>query len=177
MFGRRKQGREAGSRPPPKAPADVYTGLRNQILALDPASIGLASDGDADRPWGFVMDMGMPHGCATLVCLRDGTTSLYTSSGFGIIGGGGHQAVVDANAALLDEVASKVASMPPDNDATLPSPGHVVLRALTQAGPRVHRAAEDDLGYERDPMSSIFHAAHAVITELRVIEEAREEKS
>lgn len=177
MFGRRKQDRQVGSEPPPQAPADVYVGLRNQILALDPISIGLASDGSADRPWGFVMDMGIQHGSATLVCLRDGTTSLYTSSGFGIIGGGSHRAVVDANAALLNEVAGKVTSMAPDNDATLPPPGHVVLRALTYEGPRVHRAAEDDLGYERDPMSSIFHAAHAVITELRLIEEAREGNS
>ena len=32
------------------------------------------------------MDTGYPNGTATVVCLVDGTTSLYTSTGGGILG-------------------------------------------------------------------------------------------
>src|SRR5690348_17043141 len=79
------------------SPADVYVGLRNQILTLDPARAGFAGQ----ALWGCVMDTGYPSGAATLVCLSDGTTSLYTSTGGGMIGGGAHEQVVRANAGLL----------------------------------------------------------------------------
>ena len=38
--------------------------------------------------FGVVMDMTYPSGVATLVTFADGTASLYTSTGGGIIGGG-----------------------------------------------------------------------------------------
>jgi len=37
------------------------------------------------------MDMGMPNGTATMIAVADGTVSLYTSAGRGIIGLGPHE--------------------------------------------------------------------------------------
>jgi hypothetical protein len=45
----------------------------------------------------------------------------------------------------------------------------VTIRALTLDGQRVVTAAEDDLGNSRHPASPIFHAAHNVIGQLRMI--------
>jgi hypothetical protein len=117
------------------------------------------------------METGYPNGTATLVCLRDGTTSLYTSSGFGIIGGGAHQAVVDANAALLSVLTAELHRLPPSEDRSLPAVGRAIIRAMTYNGPHAYEAAEDDLGNGRDSMSPVFHSAHDVITQLRLIDE------
>lgn len=69
------------------------------------------------------MDTRYPNGTATLVCLTDGTTSLYTSSGFGIIHGGGHEAVVRESVELLAGLASHQAEMAPSTDISLPRLG------------------------------------------------------
>jgi hypothetical protein len=57
----------------------------------------------------------------------------------------------------------------PSDDAAIPPPGQVTMRALTFAGPRVVTADEQDLGHSRYPASSIFHAAHAVIAQVRQV--------
>jgi hypothetical protein len=166
VFRRRPREPEADAGPP----AEVYRGLRDQILSLDPAEVGLAATDAGDRLWGCLMETGYPNGTATLVCLRDGTTSLYTSSGFGIIGGGGHAAVVHANASLLAVLAAELDRLQRTEDRSLPAVGRTVIRALTHDGPRAYEAAEDDLGNGRDPLSPVFHAAHRVITQLRLID-------
>jgi len=153
----------------PASPADVYLGLRNQILTLDPTTLGFAG-----QPlWGCVMETGYPNGVATLVCLSDGTTSLYTSTGGGIIGGGAHEQVVRANAGLLATLSPHLNEMSASTDDSLPGDGTTVIRALTNAGQRVFSAPENDLGEGKSVLSPVFHAAHAVITELRLIDEAR----
>lgn len=139
------------------------------MLDLDPREAGVRAADATDRVWGCVMETGYPNGTATLVCLRDGTTSLYTSSGGGIIGGGTHQPVVDAATALLTVLAAQLDHLPAHRDHALPGTGRTIIRALTYEGPRAYEAVEDDLGYGRDPLSPVFHAAHGVITQLRRI--------
>jgi hypothetical protein len=168
VFGRRKKdATPSTSRPDP---SDVFAGLRNQILNLDPASAGFLRDAVGNAPWGCLMETAYPNGTATLVCLRDGTTSLYTSSGFGIIGGGAHEAVVRENAALLAALEEHLSEMSSSTDLSLPREGQTVIRALTFDGQRRYEAAEEELGEGRNALSPVFHAAHGVITQLRLID-------
>ena len=145
---------------------EAFDGLRGMVFAIEPGKEGMPAGPGA---WGGLMDMGMGNGAATLVCLRDGTTSLYVSSGGGILGGEGHEAVVHANAAFLDVLTEHAKALRPDPTTALPAPGRVILRALTHNGPLSFEADEDDLGNNRSPLSPAFHAAHAAISELRLI--------
>jgi hypothetical protein len=171
MFGRRK--RPAGTQPEAQPPAEVYLGLRRQILTLDPATVGITAVPGGRRTWGCLMETGHPNGTATLVCLADGTTSLYTSSGGGIIGGGMHESVVRETQELLQVVDDHLGQMWGSIDQELPASGHSVIRALTHDGPRTFEALEVDLGERRSSMSAVFYAAQEVITQLRLIDEAR----
>jgi hypothetical protein len=119
------------------------------------------------------MEMGFPNGIATLVALADGTTSLYTSTGGGIIGGGFHQAVAAATHAFLNCVEEHITELRPDPDTALPASGLAIIRALTYTGRLSAEAPEDDLGHGRHQLSPVFHAGHQVITQLRMIDEAR----
>jgi len=154
-------------------PEEVYRGLRNQVLNLDPAEVGIERAPDGPAVWGAMIDMGMAGGTATIIGLADGTTSMYTSTGGGIIGGGFHRPVADATRTLLSCVEAHLGHLAPDDHPDLPASGRVVIRALTYHGPRSAEASEDDLGHRRHPLSPVFYAAHDVITQLRIIDERR----
>jgi hypothetical protein len=168
-------------------PDEVYLALRGKALGLDPggraltgaaatsyaAAVSIAPTPDLPRVWAVLMETGYPRGVATLVALADGTTSLYLSSGGGMIGAGGHPHVAAATLRLLGAVEQQLDRMPATLDTDLPEAGRVALRALTYEGQHVVEADEADLGYGRHPLSPVFHAAHDVITELRLIDEAR----
>jgi hypothetical protein len=77
---RRKRDAE---RPPP---AEVYMGLRQQVLSLTPVQLGAEL---ADAPiLALLMETGYPEAVATLVAVVDGTSSLYFSNGGGLLGAG-----------------------------------------------------------------------------------------
>lgn len=165
MFGKRRK--QAQAEP------EIYDELRQQILQLEPASVGIMPSAELPRVWGLVMDMGTRNATATLVGLADGTTSLYLSTGGAVIGGGEHPQVAGATRSLLQVVERQLDQMP-TTDAPLPARGRVVLRAMTYQGQRAVDASEDDLGHRRHPLAEIFHAAHDVITQLRLLDEARQ---
>jgi hypothetical protein len=61
------------------------------VIDLDPASVGL-TPATCGLVWGVVMDSVFPTGeWYCLAVLADGTTSIYTSGGYGVIGAGQHE--------------------------------------------------------------------------------------
>lgn len=103
-----------------------------------------------------------------LVAFADGTTSLYTSSAFGVIRAGEHLLVRKANDGLLRAAASELTQLAPSTTVELPNSGHVTIRVLTVDGHAVVTAPETDVGEGRHPASNLFHAAHEVIAQLRL---------
>lgn len=136
-------------------------------LSLRPEALGLTR-GAGMSVWGVVMDTVMVDGTwHCLVIFADGTTSLYTSAVFGVIGAGGHPRVRQASDALLRGAESELGLFGPARNPDLPGAGQVAIRALTANGHLVVTASEDDLGHGRNPWNPLFHAAHEVITEVR----------
>ncbi len=137
-------------------------------LQLRPEDLGLTF-GAGMAVWGVLMDTVMADGTwHCLVVFADGTTSLYTSSGFGVIGAGGHPRVRQASEALLRAAESELALFGPARDPELPGAGQVAIRALTVNGHLVVTTSEDDFRHGRHPTSPVFHAAHEVVTEVRL---------
>lgn len=153
---------------------EVFKGLRTQILNLDPAEIRIDGSLAGRRVRGALMDMGYPNGAATLVALGDGTTSLYLSSGGGIIGAGAHDQVATAAQRFLAAVDDHLDLLTADVDSGVPAAGRVIIRALTDQGWSGAEAPEDDLGRGPHPLSAMFHTGHGVLTELRLIAESQE---
>lgn len=157
-------------------PPDVYTGLRRQALTLRPDQIGLTPGPDAPI-YGVIMETGYPDAVATFVCMGDGTTSLYLSTGGGILGAGDHESVRNAclrMLAITNEYAADfiAACESADPGFPLPGDGEVVFHLLTTEG--VHDAAglEEDLGEQRHPFSALFNNCHQVMGEMRMVDEA-----
>ena len=118
------------------------------------------------------MDSVFPTGdWYCLVVLADGTTSIYTSGGYGVIGAGQHESVRSAGQALLAKASEQLGLLGPIAGSALPAPGMVALRALTFDGQRVLVAPEKELGKGKHSGSALFYAAQEVITQVRLIDE------
>jgi hypothetical protein len=152
-------------------PGDEPVDLRSRLLELDPADVGLGPSAEHPNVWGALMEMGFPDGAATIVSLMDGTTSMYTSEGGGVIGGGEHEPVAQASKRFVADVEQRLANLVPDASDDLPGPDLVTFRALTYAGRRAATVPEEKLASGGHSLSPLFVAGHEVITALREAEE------
>lgn len=117
---------------------------------------------------GVVVDIPRDGSSASLVALADGTTSLYTRPGGGIIGAGGHASVREAQSRLLTMLQGQFEMFPPDERTNLPSVDYVQITVITPAGRR--RAlvpATIFWGQEPSTIADLVGAIQDVISALR----------
>jgi len=104
------------------------------------------------------------------VALTDNTTSLYSSTGGGTIGGGGHQAVADATQALLDAAERQLAFFLESDDTSHPPFGSVRIFVVTPSGRRVADVPDDAFWSRADHrLRPVIDAAQNVVTKLRTV--------
>jgi hypothetical protein len=153
---------------PPNPPSgeNPYLGLRRQFLELGPEVV--------DAPLrGVALELGMAGGSASVVCVADGTTSMYTSGGGGYLGMGGHEPVRQANAAFRAAVAARLDTLAPTVDVPLPGAGEVNIVAVTADGVRLLRCAEAEAKDPGSPAYPLSVAGQIVVTQIRLVAEAR----
>ena len=155
--------------PTDTSPGGVYSALRHQALSAKRAEVGIPAPSPDAPVWGVLMETGYPEATATLFTLSDGSTSLYLSSGGGVIGGHAHENVRQANAAFIKEANLFYEQMMPCESFAIPETGQTIFYALTDSGILTAIGLEDDFGYGRHQLSPLFHAGHEVITQLRQI--------
>lgn len=148
-------------------PDEAFMGLRSQVLNLTTEEFGVTRENFPYDIWGLVMESGMDEGSYSLVCLADGTTSIYYSSGGGILGAGGHESVQTACKYLLSGANHffRLASF--SDNQTLPNKGETVFYFLGHEGARKYSAPTNELGNNKDSLSKLFHASHMVISKIR----------
>jgi hypothetical protein len=146
--------------------AEVYSGLRQQVLNLTPDQLG---EELAEEPiLALVMETGYPEAVATLVGVADGTTSLYFSNGGGFIGAGTHENVAVANRRWHELGRSVVPRLEVIADPPLPDEGMTQFVAVTPEALRGAAAPEEELGEGRHELSPFFYAGQDVITQIRL---------
>jgi hypothetical protein len=156
-------------RKPKPDPAAAARGLRDQALAVDAGQLGLRTDGAST--WAVLMETGYPNAVATLAVFADGTTSLYLSSGGGVIGAGGHAPVREAAAAMLVAAERFRSVCAPMITTPYPEAGRVRFYLRTAEGTLGAEADEQELGHHRHRLSPLFHAGHKVLTAVRLASE------
>ena len=142
--------------------------LRTMVLDLDPARAGLAPIPELPHVWGMAMEIGADHGWASLVTLADGTTSLYTSGGGGVIGGGAHEPVIEASARLLRLIEAELDLFEPTEDLDPPGPDQTRFLILTYDGITCRSAPTDELASGHGELAHVFAAGNDLLTQLRL---------
>ncbi|HSO93664.1 MAG TPA: hypothetical protein VLS53_04240 [Candidatus Dormibacteraeota bacterium] len=144
-----------------------YLPLRQRVLDLKPPRLGPGATGKLPLIAGM-MEMGMSNGVASLVVIIDGTTSMYWSTGGGIIGAGAQQSIKQPSRVFLGILIRHLAEMGPDTSGETPGAGMVHLRAITRESGRLLVAGpEKDFAEKRNPLWEVFYAGHALIAEMR----------
>jgi hypothetical protein len=119
------------------------------------------------------MDLSVRDQFATLVGVADGTTSLYTSVGGGMLGGGRVAGVREATDGLLDVAERVLDDVPPATATPLPGTGHVAFVVLAFDGLHRLEVAERDAMTVPGPAHDLYLAAQGVIGQLRQVDAKR----
>jgi hypothetical protein len=156
-------------------PAEVYLGLRNQILSLKAGQVESLLEPSTPL-LGMLMETGYDTAVATLVAVADGTVSLYFSNGGGMLGLGEHEGPRKAALELLRFAAQAqfISRAKPTANFELPSKGSTTFFFITKTGVLSAAALENDLGNNKLPLSPLFHRAHEVISQARLVNEEME---
>ena len=142
-------------------------GLRKMVLTTPPNQLGFSLDSDFSKVYGILADWNIGEATATIMSMRDGTASLYTTSTFGIIGGQGHEAVRQAAARYVKLAERYFESGKVVTDFAYPKKGQVYFYILTYDGVRLCIGDENGIERGSDPTTPLFAAAQEVLTELR----------
>ena len=147
---------------------DAYEGLRALVMTQSPASLGIAPTPELDVVWGALVEIGLDNGSVTFVSLADGTTSMYTSTGGGVIGAGAHDGPARASRRLLVALQAQLDLLPQADACPLPGPDGVAFVVLTYDGRRRVESNTARLAKRSDPLHGLWLAANSVITEIRL---------
>lgn len=152
-------------------PFAVYLGLRG---------IPLGEQGGPSEPFenssvvAVLLDWGQPNGCATIAAMADGTTSLYTSTGGGVIGAGAHAPVREANRRLMLAAQEHLEEFSPTTEAPIPADGRLAVIIRTTEGLRRAEVSYADLVDRRARGQAVFDAANDVTTAIHVVSDELE---
>jgi hypothetical protein len=154
-------------------PSPTYLKLRSRILSLNPTELGLEPSDDAPRVWGVLVEIGYEVGTASLVSLADGTTSLYYSTGGGMLGSGDYQALAEASRAFVNQAENHFEHMSPTAEFPLPEAGQVRFILLTYSGAYSVEVPEKLLLSGDHLLSPLFERAQQALAQLRLLAEKK----
>ena len=150
---------------------DAGKELRMMALSTPPSNLSFKPDKDYPKVYGVLVDWNIGDQVASILAMKDGTASLYTTSSFGIIGGQGHNRVRLA-AEKCTRLAGKLYEKSnPVSNFNYPKQGQVYFYILTFNGTRVYVADENAIERGVDPTYPLFAAVQDLLTELRLITE------
>lgn len=156
-----------------KNSSDAGKGLRLLALTTSADKLGFIPDKDYPKVYGVITDWNLGDQTATILAMKDGTASLYTTSTFGIIGGQGHDTVRKAAQECVKIAGQYYEKSKPVSDYPYPKQGEVNFFLLTYDGVRIYIGDEDRINNGKDQTTSLFAAAQNVLTVLRLVTEPK----
>jgi hypothetical protein len=149
--------------------------LRGLFLHLTPAEVKLEPTQVLPHVWAAMMEWKLAKGLVSLVAIAEGSTSLYFSTGGGIIGGHSHESVRTANAKFLEAAerflqAGAFVSRDNPLDAV---DGAVNFVVRTFDGMSVARDTQKRIEKRESPLWPLYYLGHDVITALREVTEKK----
>jgi hypothetical protein len=140
--------------------------LRRLAFETKPGDLGFKSDEEFPKVYGILVDWPVGDQVATILSMRDGTASLYTTTKKGIIGGDSLPGAREAAIQCARTAGHFLDTATPAREFPYPKPGEVFFYFLTYDGVYFASAKEEELFNEKDSRAVLFAWAQRVLTEL-----------
>jgi len=157
----------------PVIPSEAMKALRLQALSEPASQFGLEQSNEFPQIFGVLIDFPIDQETATIVSLIDGTASLYTTSTFGIIGGGNHDKVRVAAKKLVLYAKQFLENAIEAKTYPYPKEGNVRFYFLTFDGVKVIEEKLPAIESNDSKYSLLFWQGQEVLTELRLSAEVK----
>lgn len=157
--------------PTKSSPEDAMKSLRLMALQMSPAEFDFKPSRELPHVFGVLMDWPVDKAVVSVVSFRDGTTSLYTTGTFGILGGGFHESVQMASREFLICGEACYEDALPSKDFSYPSPDRMRFYLMCYDGLRMLEDTQDAFRRGRNPRAVLAAAAQDVVSALRAIHE------
>lgn len=167
MFGKKS---EPGRRP---SPSDAMRSMRLQLLTTSPETLGLTPTPRFPKVAAVSMELPMGRVSASLVAACDGTTSLYTTGNFGVVGAGQHESIRALSSAFLDVAQSAYDRGAKTTDFGYASGDEVRFLLVGYDGVRVVSERIAALNAGTSPEIELWGAGQRLLTQIRVITEGQ----
>jgi hypothetical protein len=148
-----------------------YQDLRSMALNVTPEQLQLSLPAGQTKVFGVVMDWDMGETVATFISFETGDASMYLSSGAGVIGGSGHENVVNAAKLFVAKAQSYLDKASKTDTTPLPDKDCVRFYFLTNKGKFIAQEQLKNLDNKTSIWFPLFEEGNKVITELRLTEE------
>ena len=116
------------------------------------------------------MDVAMANGVASIVAFWDGTVSLYTSRGGGMLGLGGYPGPREAGARLIEFAPEFIKSCASTNAYPLPTVGMTRFYLVGSDLVVTAEANSEDLAQGRHGLSPLFSKCNELLTEVTKVQ-------
>jgi hypothetical protein len=151
------------------SPIEAYHSLRNRALTVRPDDLGITTKPGELQAYGVVLDLPLTLGSATIVSFSTGDTSMYTSTGGGVIGGFGHESCRLASQKFVKVAQRYLGKMTKTTQFPLPPKGTFRFYVVTNQGVFMAEDSETALTAWTSELSPLFFAGNDVMTQLRLI--------
>jgi hypothetical protein len=150
---------------------NAFMDLRAQALSFTSEQFEIDDSTSKPIVYGVIMDWNLGKGTATFVAFISGDASMYTSSGGGLIGGGGHENVRKATIALVEKGQNIFTKARKSDDISLPAENSVKFYFLTTNGRFIAEEHLQNFDNESSKWLDLFKDVNTLITELRRVSE------
>lgn len=157
-----------------ESPEAVYMSLRRQALGQTPESLSL--ERQAGEPYGVLMEMGIPNSVITLACFANGDAGIYYKTGGGMKGGKAHESVRNVVQEFLAQAKEALPRMIPTTNHPAPDADRVRFYVLTPEGLFTTETDRYALADSENALSALFYSGQAVVTEMRQVQEQKQQK-
>jgi len=146
--------------------SDAYVGLRNMALTAKAEEI-LNRKATPHEVYGVLFEMGFKPAVVTVLCMADGSTSLYTSSGGGYLGLQSNKDVASAARAFLAKSKLYQQSMTKASDFPVPAVDRVRFYLLTADGVLTSETNVSDIQAVGSPLNPLWDQGQRLIFEIQ----------
>lgn len=151
--------------------AEIAVGLRNAALNSNQADFGLSGETGV---WGVIMDGTLEDGSwYTVIAFLNGTSSIYFSSGFLVIGGEFHQNTLEASNKAIWTASQYRGEFTDGEPLNLPKRGTVRFYLKSGNDLLVSKQISETMAASPvQPLYDLFFAIHDLIAQLRIVSES-----